>query len=108
MLKEKIAVVGDKDSVLAFAAIGLDVFAVLDAEEAREKVKALARDYSVIFVTEQIAEKISALLDRYKTKTYPAIIPIPSSDGTNGFGMNNIKKDVEKAIGADILFREGK
>ncbi|MEG1394502.1 MAG: V-type ATP synthase subunit F [Clostridia bacterium] len=108
MLKEKIAVVGDKDSVLAFAAIGLDVFAVLDVEEAREKVKALARDYSVIFVTEQIAEKISALLDRYKTKTYPAIIPIPSSDGTNGFGMNNIKKDVEKAIGADILFREGK
>lgn len=109
MRKEKIAVVGDKDSVLAFKAIGLEVFPVVGDEDARETVKLLARDYSVIFITEQIAEKIGSLLDRYKTRPYPAIIPIPSSEGTNGFGLNSIKKDVEKAIGADILFnREDK
>lgn len=104
MRKEKIAVVGDKDSVLAFKAIGLDVFPVDTVEDAREKVRLLAREYAVIFVTEQIAEGISSLLDRYKTRAYPAIIPIPGNAGSNGYGMQGIKSDVEKAIGADILF----
>lgn len=32
---KKIGVVGDKDSVLAFKAIGIDVFPVVEADEAR-------------------------------------------------------------------------
>lgn len=100
----KIAVVGDKDSVLAFKAIGLEVFAVADTEEAEETVKKLAREYAVIFITEQIAMNISGIIDRYKARPYPAVIPIPSGEGSNGFGMDGVRKDVEKAIGADILF----
>lgn len=104
MLKGRIAVVGDKDSVLAFRALGLEVFPVADREEAEQTVKTLAKDFAVIFVTEQVAAEIGALLQRYKTRPYPAVIPIPSGEGSNGFGMDGIKKDVEKAIGADILF----
>lgn len=39
----KIAVVGDKDSVLAFKAIGLEVHAVESADEAATVLKKLAR-----------------------------------------------------------------
>lgn len=104
-----IAVVGDKDSVLAFKAIGLDVFPVEGEMEARDKVKHLARSYSVIFITEQIAQKIDSLLTRYKARPYPVVVPIPSASGNTGFGLKGIKNDIEKAIGADILFdREDK
>ncbi|MEG1613209.1 MAG: V-type ATP synthase subunit F [Clostridia bacterium] len=104
MHKGRIAVVGDKDSVLAFKALGLEVFPVTNQEEAEDTVKLLAREFAVIFITEQVAMQISSLVARYKSRPYPAVIPIPSGEGSNGFGMNGIRKDVEKAIGADILF----
>ena len=109
MRKEKIAVIGDKDSILAFKAIGIEVFPTNTDDEARETLKLLARDYAVIFITEDIAGRINDIVSRYKTRPYPAVISIPSSEGSNGFGMNSSRKDVEKAIGADILFgREDK
>ena len=39
---KKIGVVGDKDSVLAFKALGIDVFPVLGLEEARKTIDRLA------------------------------------------------------------------
>lgn len=106
MRKEKIAVIGDKDLVLAFKAIGMDVFSANSAGEAYEQIKLLARNYSVIFITEDLAEQISDVIEKYRTEAYPAIIPIPSSEGSTGFGMSGIKKDVERAVGTDILFKE--
>ena len=99
-----IAVVGDKDSVLAFKAIGVDVFPVETEIQARDKVHALARNYSVIFVTEQVALWIEMLIKRYQARPYPVIVPIPSAEGNRGLGLQGIKANVEKAIGADILF----
>lgn len=104
MRSSSIAVVGDKDSVLAFKAIGLDVFPVEGEMQARDKVHALARNYSVIFVTEQVAMQIESLIKRYQARPYPVIVPIPSAEGNKGLGMQGIKANVEKAIGADILF----
>ena len=34
----------------------------------------------------------------------PAVIPIPSKDGSLGIGMRNVRSAVERAVGADILF----
>jgi V/A-type H+-transporting ATPase subunit F len=36
----------------------------------------------------------------------PAITVIPSSKGSRGYGMANIKSAVERAVGADILFKD--
>lgn len=106
MREGKIAVVGDKDLILAFKAIGMDTFCCENAEQATDSLKKLSKDYAVIFITEDLAEQIDSVLLKYKKKTYPAIIPIPSSKGTNGYGLQGIKHDVEKAVGADILFNK--
>ena len=34
----------------------------------------------------------------------PAIIPIPGVKNSNGIGMMNVKKSVERAVGSDIIF----
>lgn len=106
MRKEKIAVLGDKDLILAFKAIGMDVFSADTANDAQEQLKLLARNYSVIYITEDLAEMIEEDIEKYRTRAYPAIIPIPSSKGASGFGMAGIKKDVERAVGTDILFNQ--
>ncbi len=103
-MRNGIAVVGDKDSVLAFKAIGIDAYPVDGEMQARNVVKELARKYSVIFITDAIAMQIESLLKRYKTRPYPVVVPIPSAEGNTGFGMSGIKSDVEKAIGSDIVF----
>ena len=50
MRKEKIAVLGASDITLAFKAIGMDVYDANSIGEASEKLKLLARNYSVIFI----------------------------------------------------------
>ncbi len=101
---KKIGVVGDKDSVLAFKALGIDVFPVTDYDEARKTVDRLAMtDYAVIFVTEQVAQGIEETIERYNKKMLPAVILIPSNQGTLNIGMQKISDNVEKAVGVNIL-----
>lgn len=100
----KIAVVGDKNSVLAFKALGIDVYTVNVADEARKTVDTLANNnYGIIFITEQIANLIEETISRYDKEPVPAIILIPSNQGTLNIGMDRIQENVEKAIGTNIL-----
>ncbi|WP_315119974.1 V-type ATP synthase subunit F [uncultured Clostridium sp.] len=100
----KIGVVGDKDSVLAFKALGIDVYPVNDVEEARKTVDTMAaRKYGVIFITEQVAQDLEETIERYNREMLPAIILIPSNQGTLNIGMKRISDNVEKAVGVNIL-----
>ncbi len=100
----KIGVVGDKDSILAFKALGIDVYTVNNKEEARKTVDTLAHNnYGIIFITEQIASLLPDTLSRYDKEAVPAIILIPSNQGTMNIGMDRINEYVEKAIGTNIL-----
>lgn len=103
----KIAVIGDKDSILAFKAVGIEVFSASNVFEANNLLRKLTKeDYGVVFITEDIAALIPDTLEKLKDRPMPAVIPIPSSQGSTGFGMAGIKKDVERAIGVDILFNK--
>lgn len=100
----KIGVVGDKDSILAFKALGIDVFPVLDSDEARKVVDTLAaKKYGVIFITEQVAKDLDETIERYNRELLPAIILIPNNQGTLNIGMQRINDNVEKAVGVNIL-----
>ncbi|SFU43428.1 V/A-type H+-transporting ATPase subunit F [Clostridium sp. DSM 8431] len=101
---KKIGVVGDKDSVLAFKALGIDVFPVVEPNEAKKTIDTLARtDYAVIFVTEHVAKDIPETIERYNKSVLPAVILIPSNQGTLNIGMQRISDNVEKAVGVNIL-----
>ena len=101
----KIGVIGDRESILGFKAVGLDVFPTDDPEEAKKTLKRIAKeDFAIIYITEQIYQYMMDLVDEYVDSRLPAIIPIPGKDGTLGIGMTSVKKSVERAVGADILF----
>lgn len=108
-MSDKLAVIGDKNSIFAFKAVGVEVFGADTESEAKERIKNLAREnYKVIFITEELAEKLEEFLKRYRTAAYPAVIPIPKGGVSSGYGMESLKRDMEKAIGADILFKDKK
>lgn len=101
----KIGVIGDKQSVQGFKAVGLDVYDCTSGEDARHKLQQIANeDYAIIYITENFYAEITDTVYEYNEKRLPAIIPIPGMNGSMGIGFDNIKKAVEKAVGADILF----
>jgi V/A-type H+-transporting ATPase subunit F len=108
MEKKKIAVVGDPSSVMIFKAVGFDVFYEEEPEQIKRRLHKLADEgYVVIYITETAAEMAGEVIDEYATATFPAIIPIPAGKKSLGLGMKRVKENVEKAVGADILFKEG-
>mgnify|MGYP003197757307 CR=1 FL=1 len=64
----KIAVLGERESVMGFAALGLAVFPVDSAEEAAEVFHRLTRQsdaYAIIYVTETYAEALHAQIEKF-------------------------------------------
>jgi V/A-type H+-transporting ATPase subunit F len=105
----KAAVLGDRDSIYGFAALGLDTYPVTGHEEASKVLKTLADgQYAVIYITESLQSELESEIDRYVTSYLPAIIPIPGVSGNTGKGMRNVKKSVERAVGSDIIFNNEK
>lgn len=103
----KIGVIGEKDAVLGFKSLGFSVFPVENGEQAEKILTELAENnYAVIYVTEQTAAKILDRINQYRDRRFPAVIPIPGIQGSLGIGMQGVKKCVEKAVGADIIFNE--
>ena len=103
-MRGDIAVIGDSDSIIGFKAVGFKTFAVKNSAEVAETVESLVREkYCVIFITEQALHGAESILDTYRDLSIPAIIPIPGRTGLTGTGMQNLSKNVERALGADIL-----
>ena len=89
---------------MGFRALGLDTYPVTSVDEAREKVRELAKtNCAMIYLTEQLAKDMDDVLARYKDELRPAIILIPGREGSLGIGKNNIQRAIERAVGADIL-----
>ncbi len=103
----KIAVIGDYDSIYGFASLGLATFPVDGYEEAEKTLKSLAGSgYGIIYITEDLAAKSRKVIDKYKESMLPAIIQIPGVSGNTGDGVMAVRRSVEQAVGSDILFGE--
>lgn len=103
-----IAAVGERDLILPFKAIGVQIFPVRGIEEVRGVMSRLIReDYGLILITEDLASKLEDLLKEVSTQPTPSIVPIPSSGGSTGFALGRLRETIKKAVGADILAEEG-
>ena len=103
----KIAVVGDKESILGFSAIGMDIYPAYEEAEVKTLFpKLIEEKYAIIYITEDLSIKSEKYLEKYKKNKTPAIITIPSSTANLKYGQNRIKDMVQKAVGIEINFKE--
>jgi V/A-type H+-transporting ATPase subunit F len=100
----KAAVIGDRQSVFGFAALGLSVFCETEPEKITKLINRLAHSgFAVIYITEAAAAAAGETIDKYKSEKLPAIILIPGIGGNTGEGMRKLHESVEKAVGSDVL-----
>lgn len=88
---DKIAVIGDYDSIYGFQTLGLSICPVRDAEEGKEKLRQLALECGIIYITEALAAELPEEIGRYKEQVMPAIIQIPGVSGNTGAGVEGVK-----------------
>ncbi|MCI5893532.1 MAG: V-type ATP synthase subunit F [Clostridiales bacterium] len=102
-----IAVMGDKDSIAGFGALGFNTYFTDDEQSAKTVFKQLAdAATAVIYITEKTASMISEDIAKYDESPIPAVILIPGISGNTGAGMRELKNSVEKAVGSDIIFND--
>lgn len=101
----KIAVLGERDSVIGFAALGLSIFIAEDGGEAENQFKKIARsgEYAIIYVTETYAGRLAPEIAKYRDRIAPAVILIPGVGGVSGIGRRSLDEAVEKAVGSIIV-----
>lgn len=100
----KIAVIGDYDSILPFKMIGFDIYPIRQSSQVRPLLEELvAKQYGVVYLTEQLAQDIPETIAHYRALTVPTVILIPNHHGSLGIGLASIQENVEKAIGQNIL-----
>lgn len=104
----RIAFIGDRDSVWAFKAFGIDTLPAADAESAREAfARAVREGYAIIFVTEDVYEACSEQIAEYRDFALPTVTVLPSVRGSRGLAATEIHQAVSAAVGADILSESG-
>ncbi|MEA4889461.1 MAG: V-type ATP synthase subunit F [Clostridiaceae bacterium] len=100
----QVAVIGDRDSVIGFRALGMTVLETDDPADAANKIHQLVEQrYVVIFLTEKLAECNQEYLQLLRSQSLPAIIPIPSITGSTGLGMRQVRESVKRAVGMDLF-----
>ncbi len=108
---KKIGIIGDRATVSGFIALGYTVFEAENTADAKEALLRLAEDeeYAIIFIVDRYARELEEEINKYSGRKAPAITVLPdalSREGELSFGMMRIKRNVERAVGADILFRD--
>ena len=100
----RVAVIGDRDSVMGFRSLGMEALEAVSRSDILEKLSRVCSGaYGVVFITEHAASLVLDELENLRARRLPAVVPIPSTQGTLGIGMEQVKESVKKAVGVDIL-----
>lgn len=100
---KEIFAIGPSQSVLLFQGIGITSYIIKTKEELVDKIEELAEYAKIIFVSESLSPLIGDFVKRYNELVYPIILFVPLEGKESDMGIENLKKEVEKAIGMAIL-----
>ena len=106
----QVAVIGRREEAMCFLAAG---YAVYEASAHGEALKALEQadkdGCEIIFLTPEFSAIAEETEELYGERITPAVIPLPTGGSDmSTIGMSLLKKYVERAVGADIIFRDEK
>ena len=100
---QNIAVVGGREEVLPFLAIGAAVFITRDTDAARKAVLDFAdKRHPIILVSDDLIRDMVDILEQFSSSPIPSITSIPGRPGRASFTDERIKNMIKQAIGLDL------
>lgn len=99
----KIGIIGKRECIFGFRALGLETFPIKNGEEARTQLLKISEDdFAIIFITESLAQEVYDTIDEINQKTFPAVTIIPDLSGAQGFASKLIREAMLRAVGTDV------
>lgn len=102
----RVGFIGTPDTAPVFRPLGIDVAEVSDAGAAAAALERMCRgDHALVLLEEDVARDIAPAVERAKRRPSPVLSLVPGVGGSRGTTTQAIRKLVERAVGADILFK---
>ncbi|MDP2918134.1 MAG: V-type ATP synthase subunit F [bacterium] len=99
----KIGIIGKKETVIGFRALGVVTYFVKNKEEAEEKIGEISKDdLAMLFIPESLAQEIYPQIQKLNAQTFPAVTIIPDPAGSTGFASRIIRDAMLRAVGTDV------
>lgn len=104
-MEGKIAVLGDTDFVMPFAALGVDTYAVGGAsgQVTEAATKIIAEKYALVVVAENVVHKAEEVFSDYQDAPIPCIVVVPFTTESEGFATRSLEQVLKMATGINIL-----
>ncbi|MFW9814079.1 MAG: V-type ATP synthase subunit F [Candidatus Thorarchaeota archaeon] len=105
MSSDKIAVIGDRDTVTGFRLVGVSECTIpRSPEETRNSLYHYFRDPSMglVMITEPLAAEVEDTIVELSQSPVPVILLIPDRDGTTGAYETVLKELIRRAVGIEI------
>jgi vacuolar-type H+-ATPase subunit F/Vma7 len=101
----KIAAVGEEDLIMGFRGIGAELINVDSSKELDDVLERLVSDttISLIMITETIAKDCMEKITNFRDRSSAIILLIPAHTGSLNLSLEEMRLDVEKAAGIDLL-----
>jgi len=102
---EKIAIIGDRDTVTGFRLVGVSECATPKSpEETRELLLDFFRDPSMglIIITEALASQVEDTIVELSQSPVPVILLVPDRNGSTGAYETVLKELIRRAVGIEI------
>jgi V/A-type H+-transporting ATPase subunit F len=105
MIKSKIAVIGDRDTVAGFRMVGVNEwFTPKSPAETRDKLLEFFRDphMGLVIITEPLAKQVENTVNQLASSPVPVIMLIPDRHGATGTHDAVLKEMIRRAVGIEI------
>lgn len=113
-MEYKVAIIGPKNVVSGFKALGVTSLEAQDSTETLVILKKIKKDieeqtpdtdkFASVLVIESLLQGIPEEdMARISSGALPAIVALPGIEGSQGAGIAKLKKLTQRAIGSDIL-----
>ena len=105
MSSNKIAVIGDRDTVTGFRLVGVNECGIPNTpEETRNFLYQYFRDpaMGLIIITEPLAAEVDELIVELSLSPVPGILLVPDRDGSTGAYEVVLKELIRRAVGIEI------
>jgi V/A-type H+-transporting ATPase subunit F len=105
MSSDKIAVIGDRDTVTGFRLVGVSECAVPKSPgETRDLLYQFFKDptMGLIIITEPLAAEVEDTIVELSQSPIPVILLVPDRNGTTGAYETVLKELIRRAVGIEI------
>ena len=103
----KIVIVGEKEDILPYQSIGVEIEPVKTVADTIVVLRKVAQspDVGMILITENMAEQCLNTISELRNKIQKAITIIPTQQGCNQTSTEELSKEISRAVGVDISAR---